>query len=244
MTLGPHTKLLLLLLCFVGFTMLWTRVLVGGPRRSGQVAVVWLSGWVSLGPREILAVMKSSSYYGLALVGVAALSTMFKPEIAQLFTIGPGLILPSLLGVIAEFGTIRLVTAIYCAARVNTNLPDEIRRVVWINGIYDLPRRLRPFAPVAGAFVEEFLFRGALLAVLSQSLALSPPVAVLIVTGLFLLEQILLCQTVTQRIVIGTASIVISAVGCLLVLWTGSLWPAVISHASFVIFYVGRRSLM
>ena len=55
---------------------------------------------------------------------------------------------------------------------------------------------------------------------------------------LFLLEQLVQLRTPFQAMIISGSCVAISLVGGLLVLQTGSVIPAALCHASFVIFFM------
>ncbi|HLP60471.1 MAG TPA: hypothetical protein VK186_16645, partial [Candidatus Deferrimicrobium sp.] len=78
-----------------------------------------------------------------------------------------------------------------------------------------------------------------LLVILVTRLAVSPFLAILLVTFLFLVEQWLQLRTAVQRIMIGFGSFAISLIGGILVIYTGSIIPAAVAHMSFVVFYFG-----
>lgn len=62
---------------------------------------------------------------------------------------------------------------------------------------------------------------------------------IVLTTALFTFQQILNTNTVLQGIVISSGAVVISVIGSLLIEYTGSFLPALMSHLLFVIFYLG-----
>jgi membrane protease YdiL (CAAX protease family) len=114
--------------------------------------------------------------------------------------------------------------------------------VPWIKGVRQLPAGLAPLAAALGGMTEELFFRGVLQRILTGRLLVPALVAILIAGILFYFEQLLQVQTAFQAVVIGCSCVAISAIGGLLVVLTGSIWPALFAHASFVLFFMTQGS--
>jgi len=98
-------------------------------------------------------------------------------------------------------------------------------------------------AAALGGVVEETLYRGVLLQIMTVKLLVAPAVAITAVGALFTLQQLLQVKTFFQAVVIGCSCAAISLVGGSLVVITGSVVPAVLCHASFV-FFMGHEDPM
>jgi membrane protease YdiL (CAAX protease family) len=116
----------------------------------------------------------------------------------------------------------------------------EVQEIPWIKGLWAFPPRFVPAAAALGGVVEEVFFRGVLLRIMTDLLAVDPPAAVALAGALFCLEQLLQVRTRFQALLIGAGCAAISLVGGLLVVLTGSVVPAVLCHASFVVFHMAR----
>jgi membrane protease YdiL (CAAX protease family) len=114
--------------------------------------------------------------------------------------------------------------------------------VPWIKGVRQLPPGLAPLAAALGGMTEELFFRGVLQRILTDRLLVPALVAILIAGILFYFEQLLQVQTAFQAAVIGCSCVAISAIGGLLVVLAGSIWPAIFAHASFVLFFMTQGS--
>ncbi|NLY32722.1 MAG: CPBP family intramembrane metalloprotease [Firmicutes bacterium] len=116
------------------------------------------------------------------------------------------------------------------------DIPGEMARIKWIEGIMQTPARISWLLPLLSASFEEIFFRGALLTGLLKA-GMSTPLAIALVTLAFILNQVLLADTWPQRLVLGYSSFAISLVGSIAFLACGSIIPSILMHASFAGFY-------
>ncbi len=107
-----------------------------------------------------------------------------------------------------------------------------------MKGVRQLPARAVPLAAALAGSIEEIFFRGVVLRILTEYFMVPPLVALAIAGILFCLEQWIQVRTAFQALVIGCGCVAISTVGGLLVLLTGSVVPAAVCHASFVLFFM------
>ncbi|MGE5341232.1 MAG: type II CAAX prenyl endopeptidase Rce1 family protein [Candidatus Omnitrophota bacterium] len=225
------------------FTLLWGRILWYFDEKSKRInrLVFYLMTFTRLTFPEIKSLVLSLIYYVFGVTGMLIFSMAYRIDLLKLFTFKFHFFPLILLGIIAEITLSIFSTHIYLKSvqgkRVNPFA--EIHEAPWINGILKLPRALVPIAPVLGGLMEEIFFRGILLVILVTQLSISPMISILMVTGLFLVEQWIQLRTLAQRIMIGLGSFSISFIGGILVIYTGSIIPAAIAHMSFVIFYFG-----
>jgi membrane protease YdiL (CAAX protease family) len=222
----------------------WAKILFSKRTRLGNFLTLYLVTILRLTEREAYALLMSFTYYAYGIAVSLILLFWFQIDIAPMFAIDREIAVMILLGAMAQLSTIRLFTSLYAVTHLNVNIVREIREVSWIDGISRCPSWFTPFSPLGGAFVEEFFFRGALLAVFVQKMSIPPYLSLLIITICFLFEQLSFLETSVQKTVIGIASVIISVLGGVLVFYTGSLLPAMVAHASFVMFYFGEMNII
>jgi membrane protease YdiL (CAAX protease family) len=197
-------------------------------------------GFTRRGYHEVKALLLSAIYYLFGLLAAFALWAMFSFG----HPIGIGLSLTHvpliILGIIAQISISSLLVTLYW--EVGPVAPAdrfaELKNIPWIKGIMDLPPRLAPVAAGLGGVVEEFVFRGVALQIMIQELEMPVYPAIAVAGALFLFQQLLQVHTQFQAVLIGAGCIAISLVGGVLVAYTGSVMPALLCHASFVVFYL------
>ena len=198
---------------------------------------LWLADRSGLHPDAAFAAFATVLYLGLGLAALFTLAAAAHLSIHQF--IGTLTASDALTLLLAVFGTSSLnilcVSLLY-RARPTVDVPGQIARIRWIASILALPGPARWLVPAAAAVVEELVFRGALFLGLASSGA-GFPAACALSTAIFALGQIVLVSTPVQAYVMGTSSVTLGVVGCLLVAATGSILPAVTLHASFAGFY-------
>jgi hypothetical protein len=189
----------------------------------------------------VRALLLAGIYYATGLAAVLVMALVFGVS-------GAALVAPHAwhpwtvpLGVVGEISLAALFVDLSCrVTRAPPHRFREIREVPWMAGLRQLPRGTAPWAAALGGAIEELFYRGVVLTILIDA-GVTPFLAVLAAGALFVLQQLLQVQTPFQAMVLGSACTAISLVGGLLVVATGSVIPAVLSHASFVVFYVGRQ---
>lgn len=113
---------------------------------------------------------------------------------------------------------------------------EEIDKIRWISGVHRFPKNIAYMIPAISGSLEKLFFRGVLLnALLKEGLSFSLSLA--IVTVLFVYGQITLTNTKIQVLVMAISSIIISIVGGLLFVATGSIVPPIIIHVSSAGFF-------
>lgn len=111
--------------------------------------------------------------------------------------------------------------------------------ITWIELSYHLSRGERALYVLSAAFVEEVFFRCTLFIVLFSGFDCIPFwLKVALVTALFVVEQILCTKGFRQGLAIGIASIAVSLSNCIAICCVGNVWPAIISHMIYVVFYM------
>lgn len=223
---------------------LWGRALRYLDERS-QAFRRWtffLMGYTRMAQGEARALLLSVSYYVLGLMAGLGLMLVFGLRASALVSFSAAQLALALLGAIGEISLTDLLVDLACRA-TRMREPErfaELGEIPWMKGLRQLPERVVPLAAATGGVVEELFFRGVVLRVLTERFAVAPLAAVAIAGALFCFEQLVQVQTRFQALVIGCGCVAISAVGGLLVVVTGSVVPAVLCHASFVLFFMTR----
>jgi membrane protease YdiL (CAAX protease family) len=188
---------------------------------------------------EIRALLLTAIYYVLGLLAGLLFVTAFRFPISSILAFGAGDVPWVILGIIGEISATSLLVELGC--RITAGGPvrfAELREIPWMRGLRQLPPGIVPFAAALAGAVEEAFFRGVVLGISTTILSVSPIIAMAIAGGLFCLGQLLQVQTLFQAMVIASSSVAISVIGGLLVLARGSVVPAMLCHASFVIFFM------
>ena len=139
-------------------------------------------------------------------------------------------------GELVVMSIVAVPMVIYAVLNPEVRIDEAIKDINWISGISRLPGKIPMLIPCMSACCEEFFFRVVLFVTL---MALGMPViyAMLIVTFLFTVNQIVLTKRGLQAFVLGVSSISISVVSCLLIVITGNVIASLVIHASFAGFY-------
>lgn len=146
------------------------------------------------------------------------------------------LITMTVLGVAACMSLLAVFVLITQKIRPNIQIAAEMANIKWIQGVFQAPAKIAWLLPLLSASFEEIFFRGVFFSALMLSGA-DPLHALGAVTFAFILNQTLLADTITQRVIMVFSSIAISVVGGVLFLASGSIIPSIIMHASFAGFY-------
>lgn len=227
-------------------TLVWGRILWYASERSSffRASLFFVMGRTYRPPDEIRSLLLSAIYYifGLTLTILFAASFHFSlSSIAQFRFADFGLVI---LGIIGEISLANLLVEAACKiARVHT--PErfaELGEIPWMKGLRQLPPNVVPLVAAFAGAVEEMFFRGILLGILTARLSATPVSAVAISGALFCLGQLVQVRTAFQALVILSGCVAISLVGGLTVLASGSVVPAVLCHASFVVFFMTQSA--
>jgi len=223
-------------------SLIWGRALWYLDERS-QAFRRWAfvaMGYTSRMLGEVRSGLLSFIYYGFGLVAASLFLIVFGLRTSTLISFSVAHLGLAVLGAIGEISLTSLLVDLTCRA-TGQGGPEqfvEVREIPWIKGLLQLPPSVVPFAAALGGIVEEVFFRGVLLRILTDKLLVAPLAAVAITGALFCVQQLIQIRTAFQAMVICCSCVAISFVGGLLVVLTGSLVPAVLSHASFVVFFM------
>ena len=234
------------LLCSAIGIVLWGRVLWLCDEKLSTIRqlVFFAMGRTRLQMGEMRSLILSAIYYAVGLLLALLLTTAFGLPPSQFVFVKVNDVFYVVLGIIGEISLATLLVQIGAIA-IGERGPQrfaEVSKIPWIKGLRALPPQIVPLvAAVAGA-VEEFFFRGVVLGILAWKLYVPPPLAIVIAGGLFCVQQLLQIRTPFQAVVILSGCISISIVGGLLVVIQGSVVPAILCHASFVVFFMAQNS--
>ena len=224
--------------------LVWGRALWYLTERT-QVVRSWVffaMGYTQRQFSEVRALLLSAIYYALGLLAALLLAIAFRLHLPSLISFAPSHVAWTLLGIVGEISLANLLIDL-SVRLTGTGSPErtmELRDIPWMKGIRELPPAAVPFAAAIGGVVEEIFFRGIVLRIMTDRLAIAPMLAVAIAGALFVFQQLVQLQTPFQAMVIGAGCISISLVGGILVVQTGSILPALLSHASFVLFFMSQ----
>jgi hypothetical protein len=201
--------------------------------------------WTHRRSSEVRAVILSVIYCGLGLAGALVLVVAFDLPLGALATLAPAQVGLIVLGAVAEISLTSLFGALSCGltGQGTPKQVAEIAEIPWIQGLRALPPVAVPIVAAVAGMVEEVFFRGVLLLIFATRLRLPPFAAIGLAGVLFWLEQMVQLRTRFQAMIISGSCFAISIVGGLLVLQSGSVVPAALCHASFVIFFMSPSAV-
>ncbi len=162
-------------------------------------------------------------------------------NISSIFAAGLDLdfLIVTVLSVIAAMSLVSVFVQVTLKILPKADIPGEMARIKWIEGIMQTPPQIAWFLPILSASFEEVFFRGVFLHGLISN-GMNIPWAIALVTLAFILNQVLLADTPIQRLILGYSSLAISLVGSIAYLASGSIIPSIVMHASFAGFYAGK----
>lgn len=150
-------------------------------------------------------------------------------------------ILYTFIGFIFQFVISSVLLLLFSAVKSDTNWYRVISEINWVKVSFNLPRKIRIMYPTSAAFFEELFFRCSIFLILMTKFSWVPfPVSMMIVTALFIIEQVVCTQTIKQGIAMAAGSLAISLSGCLMIAITDSIIPAIVCHEMYVVFYLKK----
>jgi len=232
----------LIFICFsLGFSLAWGRLLWFLDERAKWVHpfVFQCMNWSRYSFTEMKSMVLSICYYAIGLLAVLVFGFAYHIPFSLFFEWRWEWIPWIGLGIVAEVSLVQFLVYLYLTylGDKQWNLFQEMQEIPWIQGIQRLPKSWILIAPTIGGCVEEFVFRGVFVVAIANHPFLSPWFAILWAGILFAIEQVIQLRTEIQVGMMLCSCIAISLVGGILVLGTGSVWPAALAHSSFVIFY-------
>ncbi|EGD46958.1 Abortive infection protein [Ruminiclostridium papyrosolvens DSM 2782] len=177
-------------------------------------------------------------YCALPVISSIVVAKTAKIHIFNLFPLEVSLELFAtiILGVVAAMSLVAVFIIVSLKLAPSMDIAGEISKIKWIEGIFQIPKKIAWLLPILSASFEEVFFRGVFLQGLVSN-GMNNVIAVIVVTAAFILNQVLLTDTKVQGLVLGFSSVSISIVGCIMFFASGSIIPSMIMHASFAGFY-------
>ncbi len=197
-----------------------------------------MSSVFGIRPSYSYSVFATFLYCALPLISSVIVAQTAKIKIIDLFNLNQGaiLIVITLLGIVGAMSLVSVFVVAFLKIAPNMDIAGEMAKVKWIEGIFQIPKKIAWLLPILSAGFEEVFFRGVLLQGLISN-NMNVLLAVSLVTLAFILNQVLLTDTKTQALILGFSSISISIIGSIMFLASGSIIPSIIMHASFAGFY-------
>jgi len=234
----------MLFLAFAGgVSYVWGRTLWYLDERSAAFRRVQFKamGYSRRRPGEVRSLLLSGAYYGMGAAAIVLFLVLYGIPGSPVTSSGTGKITATCLGVLGAISLTNL--GVDLAVRwLRQDAPSKfaaLKEIPWIRGLEELSPGFRVAAGMLGGAVEELFFRGVLLLIAIDHFGRGPWEAIGVAGALFCFQQIVQLRTPFQVLVIGIGCAAISLVGGILVNVTGSVVPAVVCHASFVVFFVG-----
>lgn len=224
------------------FSLLWGRSLwyLDEVSTAFRRLVFFAMGFTRRPVDEVRAIFLTAAYYTLGLIASLLFVLAFGLPAAALTSFSATYLPLSALGAIGQISLTNLLVDLICRL-TGWGGPErfaEIKEIPWMKGLQRLPAGSAPVAAALAGAVEEVFFRGVTLRILTDRFMVAPLVAVTASGVLFCLGQLTQVRTTFQAMAIGCGCVAISTIGGLLVALTGSLAPAVLCHASFVLFFI------
>lgn len=215
------------------------RLPLGAPRRRQRFRL-WASTVTGLPPNLVFPIFGTAVYLLGGIGAAAAVMGVSGPGLGELLPVAGGWdVIP--LTALAVLGTAALTAfamSVIYVVRPSVDIAAAVNSVEWISQVMVLPARWRWLVPAASAAVEEFFFRGVLCGGLLLT-GVPPWIAIAVAGAAFTVTQALLTENGLQALILTLSSVLLSVVGGLLLVVTGSVVPAIVTHAAFAAFYAG-----
>lgn len=213
------------------------RLPLGDRQRANRVALA-LGTITSLRPALAYAISGTILYIALGMGACILVADAARISFTDLFltNLSLELLAPTCLGLIGSLSWVAMGVSIVMAIRPTTDLRNSIRKVRWLAVLDAIPLKMRFAAPMLAALVEEIYFRGVVYAAVD---AAGGSAWLGFATGalLFTAGQVMFCDNKVAALVIGSASLVVSVFGGILVAAYNNVLPALAVHISFAGYY-------
>jgi hypothetical protein len=238
------TGYLLLLLILTLFAVFYGKILF---LLSGNPTLKKLTRHImrysTLQYEQIRASLLGLFYYVTPAAFIAVLCIVYQFNIFQYFLMDVRYLPYLLIGILAELSVTAMLSGLFGIFSPKTDWVKEISSIPWIDSIKDRPPALAPLVPLLGSFFEECYFRGVVFLMVCIQYPQYGWLAPFILSAvLFSLQQMLYTNNSKQAFSMLLGSVGVSCVGCMLIMLTGSLLPALVAHQSFVLLYFQRFS--
>lgn len=216
------------------------RLPLAAPRRRQKFKLA-VSSATGMPPRLVFPIVGTLIYLVGAALAIAAVMMTTGPSFADVVPVDVGWsVIPiTVLAITGSAAITAFAMSVLYSVRPTLDVASSVSSVGWISQILVLPVQWRWLVPMSSAAFEEFFFRGVLCG--GMMVAGAEPWAAILWSGLaFTIGQVLLTERPLQAVVLAVSSVVISIVGGLLLIVTGSVIPAIVMHASFAGFYTNN----
>jgi membrane protease YdiL (CAAX protease family) len=194
-------------------------------------------------PAAVQSLLLGVVYFTFGFFVAALLTVAFSVPAAAVFA-WSGFSWPLVvIGAVGEISLAALLVEIGCRIPTQAGpdrLAKEILEIPWVKGVEQLPGLTAPIFAAIGGSAEELFFRGIVLTAVIHRYHVDAAFAITITSVLFCVQQALQVRTRLQALLMVCSCLSISLVGGLLVVATGTVVPAILCHASFVLFFVSR----
>jgi membrane protease YdiL (CAAX protease family) len=179
-----------------------------------------------------------SVYMSVGLVTAVALLTAYQVNLSRFLPLDPRYLSLIPLAFIAQSSLTGLMMQIVIIANRAMDVFSELANVPWVSYTLMMPGVMRMISPLCAAIVEEVFFRGAVFLILTNNFPQTGNYwAIFVCTALFVLQQVLQTDTLGQGLIFFVGSTSISFIGCIVTLYTGSVLPTLLCHATYAVFY-------
>ena len=241
-----NKQVIYVLVATVSFMIIWLggfKLSYSNSRIRNRIAM-FISTHTRIPVSYSFSVFATIFYSSMPLLGCVLLTKCFGFHLLPMFTNYSGttaIPVDILIGVLAVMAIDSVPLVLLAVLNPAVRIDKEMQEVNWIAGISKIPGKGAALIPCLSACCEEAFFRGAVLSALTH-VGMPFGYASIIVTILFVCNQVYLTKRPIQAFVLGSSSLAISSVSCILIGVTGNLIPSFVIHASFAAFYANYKS--
>lgn len=236
------SKILIVFFSLV-FMMIWLLIYkrsYDSPRKRKRITL-WIGSHFRGDAKRIYYFAVLILYLGLPMLFGWLLLRIANVPYAEMFTVNEALqFSPVYLSVLSFIGGVTLsilATNIMLTIAPKMDIPSNINKVAWIESTMEFPKQIAWIFPFSSACIEELFFRGACFFAFT-GVGINPYIAMIIVTIMFVFNQVYLVDNKVQAIVIGVGSMFLSILGCFVAGLTGTVIPSMIAHAIYAVFFI------
>jgi membrane protease YdiL (CAAX protease family) len=194
--------------------------------------------YVRAGQDTIVSSLITIFYLASIVCGLLVFSLVYEINIFKYLVIDKEYVIYIFIGICAELTIANLLVSFLSGCFKQIDFRLALVHTKWADRLLNLPAFLMPIIPAVAGLIEEIFFRGLLLIILVEYYAFIGPFWIIaIVSILFTVEQVIQTESKVQAISMAVVSLTISVIGCLLVIQTGSILPAIVARSCFGIYY-------
>jgi hypothetical protein len=237
--MGNRFDLILFLIIVTVVSIFWGRINRIGYSKFITSIVHFIMKYSKMNAELIRSYLVWSIYIAVGLVAAVALLLTYQANLLRLLTLDPRYLTLIPLAFIAQNSLTGLMMQLLIVANPMINVFRELTTIPWVRYTLMMPGVMRVIAPLGAAIAEEVFFRGAVFLVLINNFPQTGTyLSILLCTVLFVVQQVLQVDTLGQGLILLIGSTSISAVGCIVTLYTGSFLPTLLCHTAYAFFYL------